>query len=50
MLVGVAGAGVVSGVVVVLVRAIRSERKRSVPELKLRLSAERAIASAGWRF
>jgi len=49
-LVAAAAASVAAGVVVVLARPTKPERGLSVPMLKLRLSAERAIASAGWRF
>jgi hypothetical protein len=50
ILASVAAASVAAGVVVVLSRPARRGRDGRVPELKLRLSGARAIASAGWRF
>lgn len=50
VLAGVASAGLATGFVLVLATPERSERASLVPSFRLRVSSERAVASARWRF
>lgn len=50
VLAAMAAASVAAGVVVIVARNVKSERSGRTPELRLRVSGERAIAGVRWRF
>jgi len=50
VLAGVAGAAVATGVALCFAQATSSERVSLVPVLRLKVSGDRAVASAGWNF